>query len=180
MNDLIDITQPHLENIAEHRFNKKRRPPTDMKAVEDIVQYAMFEYYTRLSADNPEMNKTELLKNVAGKFNKQLYKIESLYKRFNWATRAKKLLFEQGPSSIPKEYTDTMDEMLANTSLIAKLGTKLIAEYLVHAKHTLLTPKDVFKLGMLVVECTRTASECTGGGKNNQLQGQMVKLVINE
>jgi len=69
--------------------------------------------------------------------------------------------------------------MIANTSLIAKIGTKLISEYFTNAKSHLLTPRDVFKLGMLVVECTRTASECTGGGKNNQLQGQMVKLVIN-
>lgn len=180
MGNLLEIVEPHMEDIAESRTIRKRKPVTDIGTTEDIVQYAMFEYYSKLYASSPEMNKTELLKTVSDKFNKQIFLVESLYKKFNWQTRAKKLLFEHGPSNIPQEYTEVMDEMIANTSLIAKLGTRLISDYLIHAKSNLLTPKDVFKLGMLVVECARTASECTGGGKNNQLQGQMVKLVINE
>jgi len=180
MTDLIDITRPHLENIAEHTNRKRKPPDAEVESVEDIVQYAMFEYFARAYANNPVLSRQALLTDVSKKFNQPIFQIERLHKRFRWDSRAKKLLIEGGPSSIPTEHNDILDEMIANTSLIAKLGTKLISEYLTNAKSNLLTPRDVFKLGMLVVECARTASECIGGGKNNQLQGQMVKLVINE
>jgi hypothetical protein len=175
--DIIDVTKDHLPAIAEHR-----RKPQDAEAAdkEDMVSHAMFEYYTRLYADNPEWYRTQYLTNVAAKFGKSQEEVESLYTRFRWFSRAKKVIFEnKNLSALPKDATEALEQMLVNTNLIASLGTRFVTDFLTTANPSLMTPKDVYKIGMLVVECIRVSNEVKGGTPG-QAQGQVINLVINE
>jgi hypothetical protein len=70
--------------------------------------------------------------------------------------------------------------MLCNTSLIATLGTRFVTDYLKEVNPALMTPKDVYKIGMLVVECVRIQHEVMGGTTDGQKQGQVINLVIND
>lgn len=178
MTDLIETMEPHLPAIGEHVRRKPEAVETEN--VEDMAQHAMFESYAGLYVQKPEATREELIRQVAERYNKSPEEINRLYVKFRWFGRARRLLLQETDSSIPAVYSNAIDEMLANAGLISKLGTRLVADYLVNVNPAQLTAKDVHKLGMLVVECIRVTHEVNGGGKTQQQQGQVINLVINE
>jgi hypothetical protein len=185
MKDLIDTTRDKLEDLAEYRTGKPGKPkrlPIDAEtaSVEDIVSYAMFEYYARLYASNQELTREQLCLNVAENFKKDPGYVSNMYEKNRWYTRARKLLFDNDKSNLPTECNTILDKMIGDAATISSLGTRLISDYLVNAKYSMLTPRDIFKLGMLVVECSRLAGELNGTGKTGIQNANMVKLVINE
>jgi hypothetical protein len=178
MGNIIDTVAEHLPEIAEHRT---KPPDAAVAGVEDMVSHAMFEYYTRLYNDNPEWKKTQYVTNVAEKFGVTVAEIENKYRQYRWFSRAKKAIFDGAHSGmLSTPATDALDQMLCNTNLIATLGTRFVTDFLKEANPALMTPKDVHKIGMLVVECVRVANEVRGVGSGNQAQGQTINLVINE
>lgn len=180
MKDLIDITKPHLNDIAEYK-NRKRKPKNaEVAENEDIVKHTMYEYYAKLYAQYPDLSRQQHIVQVADRFNKTVDEIENLYVRFRWFARARQDYKTKDTSGIPKESSDIMTEMISNAGLISKLGTRLVSDFMTNANPDLLTAKDIFKLGMLVVECIRVTNELRGGSSAGQLQGQVINLVINE
>lgn len=178
MGDIIDTVTERFPELRNQRFQ-----PIDASAadVEDLVSHTMFEYYTRLYNDNPEWLRMQYITNVAEKFGISPEEVEHKYKIFRWYGRAKKIIFDsKNGSMLPAEAGNALDQMLTNTSLIATLGTRFVTDFLKEANPALMTPKDVYKIGMLVVECVRVTNEIRGIGTNTQNQGQTINLVINE
>jgi len=178
MPDLISGMEEHLPTIGEHL---RRKPEAvEIENVEDMVQHAMFETYAGLYKEYPESTREELIGKVARKYNKSPEEITKTYVKFRWFGRARKYLLQEEDSNIPAVYSNAIDEMLASAGLISKLGTRLIADYLVNVNPASLTAKDAHKLGMLVVECIRVTNEVNGGGKSAQQQGTVVNLLIGD
>lgn len=163
----------------------KRKPTLERLAdKEDVFQHSMFEYYTKVYSENPGMKGHRHYEIVADHFKKDISEIVFTAKKFAWLVRARKLFIGmkakgESANALPTEATDIIKDIVSNSHTIAKLGTKLISEYLVSVDTKLLKPHDVFKLGMLVVECVRVTHEVLGG-TSGQSQGQTIQLVINE
>lgn len=178
MRDLIDTVQDHLPAIAEARTKPKDAEVID---IEDMVSHSMFEYYTKIYHEYPDWNRAQYVQNVADKFGVPTADIDAKYQKYRWFSRAKKAILEgKSGTMLPKDATEALDQMLINTNLIATLGTRFITDYLKEANPLLMTPKDVHKIGMLVVECVRITNEVKGGAAPGQAQGQVINFVINE
>lgn len=178
MTDLIEVMEEHLPTVGEHL---RRKPEVvEIENVEDMAQHAMFETYAGMYKEGPESTREELIGKVAAKFNRSPEEITKLYIKFRWFSRARRYLLQEEDSSIPAVFSTAIDEMLSNACLISKLGTRLIADYLVNVNPATLTAKDTHKLGMLVIECIRVTNEVNGGGKSMQQQGNIVNLMIGD
>ena len=184
---MIDLTEDVIkENLPAIVDNKKRKPNLERLASrEDIFQHSMFEYYFKVYSENPGMKGHHYYKMVSDHFNKDIVYIVEIAKKFSWLARARKAsitmrMSQKDPSGLAMEATDMIKDMVANAHLIAKLGTDLISRYLINVNPKVLHPRDIFKLGMLVVECVRVTNEVTGGSTTGQSQGQTIQLVINE
>jgi hypothetical protein len=175
MKDLIDIVKPGLTELAE-----KRKPAdVEVELKETVVEKAYFDFYVKLYKAHPEYSKQQYILGVAEQFNKSPQLINDLYTKFRWYTRAKKEVLKS--EYMPPETGSAVNELLSDAFLISKMGTRLITDYIVNANPQLMQAKDIFKLGMLVVECIRVTNEVNiGTGQSGQAQGQVINLVINE
>lgn len=174
-----NIMEDKIEKLKPGR-PKKLPSNAEVASVEDIISYAMFEYYARLYTSNKGMTRDQLLNNVATNFHKTPGFVYNLYQKNRWYMRAKKLQFDRDITNLPGEFNTILDKMVSDAAIISSLGTRLISDYLLNVQYDILTPRDVFKLGMLVVECSRLANEIEGGTGNGTQNANIVKLVINE